>query len=72
MERFDTKELMDLVRAPDFLKIQADGAKVLVQQVGNRYNVLIFNEQTGKTISAVSKMSKKSVLNLGANYGWTL
>ena len=49
---------------------QADGARVFVQQVGSRFNVVVRNEVTGKIITNLKTISQRALDNLARNYGW--
>lgn len=70
---FEATELLNLVKTPDFLKVQLDGAKVFIKQVGhNKYNLMIFNEETKKVITALRKTTLGDLQKLGSNHGWSI
>lgn len=63
---------MAVIKSYDLIRIQKDGAKVLIKNVGKNYNILIFNRDTGRLVTAMKGVALKDVINLGENYGWTI
>jgi hypothetical protein len=49
--------------------VQRDGARVFVQQVGERHNVVVYSERG--VSPNLKTISEKSLTRLGARYGWT-
>ena len=69
---FTPQEVLSLIKEPHYLKIQSDGAKVFIQNIDNKYKIIIFNETTNELVTALKGVNKKQVLNLAKNHGWTL
>jgi hypothetical protein len=72
MERYTVEEAQALFGNPTYLRTQADGAKVFIKEIGKRYNLAVINLTTGEVVTALNKIDKKAVINLGKNYGWEL
>ena len=71
--KFQPNELLNLFSHPDFVKIQADGSKAFIKQIGiDKYNLVVINESTREVVTALRNINKKALLGLGGNYGWTL
>jgi len=70
--KFTPEEVLACIKSPDFLKIQANGAKAFIKKVGKKYNLIVINEKNGKVISALRMIKLKKIQNLGENYGWKL
>jgi hypothetical protein len=69
---FTPEEVKALVTKPDYFRIQSDGAKVFIQNIGDRYSIIVLNETTGKVVTALKKAAEKNIIQLGKNYGWKL
>jgi hypothetical protein len=70
---FSPDEVLSLLKKPDFIKIQTDGAKAFIKYIGeNRYNFMAINEKTGKVISVLRQVSENKIIKLGKNYGWSI
>ncbi len=70
---FEASEVLDLIKKPSLIKIQADGSKAFVKELSTgRYNLLVINEQTEKVITALKNISLNKLQNIGQNYGWEI
>lgn len=69
---FTSEEVLNLVKNPDFLRIQTDGAIARITKVGERYNLLVINETSGEVITALRKIDIQALVKQGKNYGWIL
>jgi hypothetical protein len=69
---FTPQEVLSLIKEPHYLKIQSDGAKVFIQNIDNKYKIIVFNETTNELVTALKGINKKQVLNIAKNHGWTL
>jgi RHS repeat-associated protein len=67
--RLDPAAQADVIANPTQTLSQADGAQVYVQQVGDRYNVVVQGERG--VITNLKNISAKSFTRLARNYGWT-
>jgi len=69
---FTSEEVLSLVTKPDYFRIQADGAKVFIQKIIDKYRIIVVNEVTGKVVTAMKGTTKEKIIKLGENYGWKL
>lgn len=69
---FTPDEILSLITKPDYLRIQGDGAKAFIQKIGERFTIIVLNEETGKVVTALKNTTLKKIINLGKNYGWEL
>jgi hypothetical protein len=67
---FEIEEVLQLVNKPDYLRIQADGAKVYVKAIGERFNVIVLSEYEEEVVTSLKNIDGRAVRNLSANYGW--
>jgi hypothetical protein len=67
--RLDPAAQADMIANPTQTLSQADGAQVYVQQVGDRYNVVVQGNRG--VITNLKNISQKSFNRLARNYGWT-
>jgi RHS repeat-associated protein len=67
--RLDPAAQADVIANPTQTLSQADGAQVYVQQVGDRYNVVVQGNRG--VITNLKNLSQKSFNRLARNYGWT-
>jgi hypothetical protein len=67
---FTPKDVYDVLHHWSFTKLQKDGSIAYVKQIGSNFNVLIFNKQTQKVITAIKNTDQKSLTQLGKKYGW--
>lgn len=71
--KFMPSEIHELCKFPDIIKIQNDGAKVFIKSIAdNKYNILVYNNETKQVITALKNINQKSLLNLSNNYGWKI
>jgi len=69
-ERGLTQREYNLLKASKNIKTQADGAKVYIRAINsNNHNVLVEND-LGKIITFITKVTKHELRNLARNYGW--
>ena len=66
--RLDPAAQAEVIANPTQTFTQADGAQVFVQQVGDRYNVVVQGERG--VISNLKTISQGSLNRLARNYGW--
>lgn len=70
---FSANDLSSLINAPDIIKIQSDGARVYIKEMGNnKYNFLVYNNKKDKVITAIKNITTQDIINLSKNYGWEL
>lgn len=69
---FEPQEVWDLLHKYDYLRIQADGAKVYIKQIQETYNMMTVNHETHRLITALKELKFKDLVNLGKNHGWTI
>ena len=69
MERFTPEEVAAIVKNPDIIKQQQDGARTLIKQFGERYSIIVLNPQN-ETITGLSDIDQRAMTKLGKNYGW--
>ena len=70
---FTSEEVQTLIKLPDIMKIQSDGAKVFIKQISeNKYNLMIYNAEKEALVTALKNINKKDLINLGKNYGWEI
>jgi hypothetical protein len=67
--RLDPTAQSDVIANPTETYTQVDGAQVYVQQVGDRYNVVVQGENG--VVTNLKTISQKSLSRLARNYGWT-
>ena len=67
---FTPKDVHEVMRLTSFRKIQQDSAVVYIKQLKNKFNVIVLNEKTKKVVTAIKNIDKKSLDDLGRNYGW--
>jgi hypothetical protein len=67
--RLDPAAQSDVIANPTETYTQPDGAQVYVQQVGDRYNVVVQGENG--VVTNLKTISEKSLGRLARNYGWT-
>jgi len=60
------------LETPDYIRSQYDGLKVFIDQIGEKYNLIIFNDETNQIITALKDISYKRISKLGKNYGWSI
>ena len=68
--RLSPDQVADVVSNPTQKYVQGDGANVFVQQVGDRFNVVIQSED-GRLITDLKTIDQKALDNLARNYGWS-
>jgi len=68
--RLDAAGVRDAVTNATHELFQSDGAQVFIQAVGERYNVVVRNAQTGNLITNLKTISFKSLSKLADKYGW--
>ena len=69
--RLSKSQQADVIKNSTETFTQKDGADVYVQQVGEKYNVVVQNETTGEVVTNFKTISKGSLNRLANNYGWT-
>ena len=70
---FSPQEVSTLVKFPDISKIQSDGAKVFIKQIGeDKYNVIICCFESGAVVTALKNTCKAKLMKMGRNHGWEL
>jgi|GEM_PF-2341081 len=69
---FTVEEVKSVLQNPDYLRIQSDGAKVFIQKIGDRYRIIVLNEETGEVVTALRRTTEKKIRGLAKNYGWEL
>ncbi|MFA6065728.1 MAG: hypothetical protein WC707_00940 [Candidatus Babeliaceae bacterium] len=67
---FTPEEVKEAITTPTLTKLQADGSKAYIRQIGANYNVIVINECMEEVITALKNIDKKALCNLGKNYGW--
>lgn len=67
---FTPKEVETLIKTPSFVKIQNDGALAYVKQIGEKFNIIVFNEHTEEVVTALKNTTQKKLTQMGKNYGW--
>jgi hypothetical protein len=67
--RLDPAAQSDVIANPTQTYTQPDGAQVYVQQVGDRYNVVVQGDNG--VVTNLKTISEKSLSRLARNYGWT-
>lgn len=68
---FSGQEIYELVKIPNFIKLQTDGAKAFIKDLGNgKYNFIVYNQETERVVTALRHINKNDLINLGKNYGW--
>ena len=50
--------------------MQKDGALAYVKQMGEKFNIIIFNEHTEEVVTALKNTTQKKLDQMGKNYGW--
>ena len=56
----------------DYLRVQADQAKVYIRNIKGAYNIIVVNEETRELITALKELDIKAIINCGKNHGWTI
>lgn len=70
---FEVEEVIELFTKPDITRMQKDGAKVFIKQVGeNCYNFASVNLTRQEVITPIRHIDKNALINLGKKYGWIL
>lgn len=70
---FTPTEVHNLFKTPDILKVQADGALVLIKQIeNNKFNLMIYNPEKKIVITALKSIKENDLISLSKNYGWNL
>ena len=67
---FTPKEVESLIKNPSFIKVQNDGALAYVKQIGEKFNVIVFNDHTEEVVTALKNTTQKKLNQMGKNYGW--
>ncbi len=67
---FTPKDVELVMKHSSFVKIQTDGALAYVKQIGNKFNIIIFNEHTEEVVTALKNTTQKKLDQMGKNYGW--
>ncbi len=68
--KFTPKDVENVMKFPSFIKKQKNGALAYVKQVGEKFNVIIFNEHTEEVVTALKNTNQKKLDLMGKNYGW--
>lgn len=69
--KFTPEEVKALIKSPDILKTQSDGAQVFVKLVSdNKYNLMIYNQIKEEVVTALKNLNKNDIIKLGKNYGY--
>lgn len=66
--RLGAEAVRDVIANATRSGVQRDGAKVFVQEVGGRFNVVVQGERG--VITNLKNISEKSLNRLSKNYGW--
>jgi hypothetical protein len=69
---FTLEETADLIKNPHYIRVQLDGAKVFIQNIADRYKIMVLNEVTREIITALKNTKLKKIIDLGKRYGWKL
>jgi hypothetical protein len=67
---FTPKDVELVMKHPSFVKMQKDGALAYVKQIGEKFNIIIFNEHTEEVVTALKNTTQKKLNQMGKNYGW--
>jgi len=67
---FTPKDVKIVMKFPSFIKMQKDGALAYVKQMGEKFNIIIFNEHTEEVVTALKNTTQKKLDQMGKNYGW--
>lgn len=67
---FSPKDVYETTKKFSFTKIQKDGAIAYIKQIKNNFNVIIFNKDTKKVVTAIKNTDQQSLTKLGQKYGW--
>jgi len=67
---FVPDEVHAVINTPSYTKIQLDGSKAYVKNLGSRFNVIVLNECTQEVITALKHVDDRALKNLSKNYGW--
>lgn len=70
---FKAKEIIELFNTPNYIKIQNNGARALIKQVGvDSYNLVVLSLNDNKIVTCLRHTDMKALINLGKGYGWVL
>lgn len=67
---FTPQEVCEVMQQATFIRLQGDGSKAYIKQIGARFNVIILNELEEKVITALKNLDDKALQSLSKNYGW--
>lgn len=67
--RLGAEGVKDVMANATRVGVQRDGARVFVQEVGGKFNVVVHGERG--VITTLKTISEKSLVRLGNRYGWT-
>jgi hypothetical protein len=72
IERFEPWEVEEILKNPDFVRLQNNGSRVLIKKIGDKYGIIAISEHTSKVITGINQIGYQDVLRLGGNYGWSI
>jgi hypothetical protein len=67
--RLDKAQQNEVMKDPTETYTQEDGAKVYVKKVGDKFNVVVKNEETGKVVTNLKTISQSKLTKLLTKYG---
>jgi hypothetical protein len=67
---FTPEEVLAVMQTPAFIKIQNDGAFAYIKQIGEKFNVIVFNKQNEEVVTVLKHATEKKLEQMGKNYGW--
>lgn len=70
---FTVSDVKEVIQTPDMVKNQLDSAAAFIKKIDtDKYNIIIYNNNKKRVITAFKNISRNKVVNLGINYGWEL
>lgn len=67
---FTPEEVLAVMKTPTFVKVQKDGAFAYIKQIGEKFNVIVFNKQNEEVVTVLKHTTQKKLEQMGKNYGW--
>lgn len=71
--KFSPLDVKNLIYSPDIIRTQHDQSKVFIKILAdNKFNIIVYNPKTKSIITALKNINRKSITNIGKNYGWRI